>query len=600
MRPACTGSTSWRGATSKTSRPVAPRSTRPRSRRGGRPPGSTWCCARRTPRTVPTSSIATATASSASTVATWCSSTRPSRSSPAATVGGTACWRCGTASRSSPRCGPRGPRATFVHHVHADMWRQVLSPGPGPARRGARAAGSRPRSTGAPRSSRPSESSRAQIVGRLRLPADRVTAIPNGIHDRFSPAGARSPHPLVLCVGRLVPHKRVDLVIRAAAEARGHRPRSAARDRRRGLRATRARAAGARARRRGLGAADGRASDEELVDLYRQAWTVISASTDEGWGMTITEAAACGTPAVATRIAGHVDVIADGESGLLADTPAELTAALTSVLTDADQRARLGAGALRPHGRPHVGPDRPRGPPRHRRTRPSMRLSVRERLRSDAGRFVRASVIGGARRPRRLHGARVAWSARPHGVAAERQLLRRAGELVAGRHVAGVGRRARDRALRVARRHLHVPGPVAGGPAAAGGGGHRPLRRAAQPAVDDARGGGGAGRHHQPPLARPASRARRRSPRRRAISWRRASSRSRSAPGRRCSTRPADRGCTTRRPCGARPGRSRPSTRRRGAWSTRPAAGSRGPPSPPPSPCARGARWAWPAWPPSA
>ena len=100
-----------------------------------------------------------------------------------------------------------------------------------------------------------------------------------------------------------------------------------------------------------LGAEDwvrltGRASDEELVDLYRQAWTVISASTDEGWGMTITEAAACGTPAVATRIAGHVDVVADGESGLLADTPAELTAALTSVLTDADRRARLGAGAL--------------------------------------------------------------------------------------------------------------------------------------------------------------------------------------------------------------------------------------------------------------
>ena len=33
--------------------------------------------------------------------------------------------------------------------------------------------------------------------------------------------------------------------------------------------------------------------------------------------MTLTEAAACGTPAVATRIAGHEDAVVDGESGLL-------------------------------------------------------------------------------------------------------------------------------------------------------------------------------------------------------------------------------------------------------------------------------------------
>ena len=43
-----------------------------------------------------------------------------------------------------------------------------------------------------------------------------------------------------------------------------------------------------------------------------------SASVAEGWGMTITEAAACGTPAVVTDIAGHRDAVVDGVTGVLA------------------------------------------------------------------------------------------------------------------------------------------------------------------------------------------------------------------------------------------------------------------------------------------
>jgi len=62
--------------------------------------------------------------------------------------------------------------------------------------------------------------------------------------------------------------------------------------------------------------------------------------------MTVTEAAACGTPAVATRIAGHSDAVAEGQSGLLADSPEELVAALDRVLTDGGLRARLSIGAI--------------------------------------------------------------------------------------------------------------------------------------------------------------------------------------------------------------------------------------------------------------
>ena len=76
----------------------------------------------------------------------------------------------------------------------------------------------------------------------------------------------------------------------------------------------------------------GRLSDDELRDLYRRAWVAVSASTREGWGMTLTEAAACGTPTVATDIAGHADAVAAGRSGLLGRTDDELVDAVSGVL----------------------------------------------------------------------------------------------------------------------------------------------------------------------------------------------------------------------------------------------------------------------------
>jgi glycosyltransferase involved in cell wall biosynthesis len=87
-------------------------------------------------------------------------------------------------------------------------------------------------------------------------------------------------------------------------------------------------------------------SDDELVHLYRRAWVLTSGSLAEGWGMTITEAAACGTPAVVTDIPGHRDAVHEGRSGLLAADERTFSQQLTAVLTDADLRARLSRGAL--------------------------------------------------------------------------------------------------------------------------------------------------------------------------------------------------------------------------------------------------------------
>jgi len=194
-----------------------------------------------------------------------------------------------------------------------------------------------------------SESSRRELVDVLGLPADRVRVIPNGVDARYTPGEvAKEPDPLILAVGRLAPVKRYDVLIRAADVAR-----------RRLARPVRLEVVGEGFERPlvesvidELDAGDwvtlrGWVSEAEKIDLYRRAWIIASASAREGWGLTLTEAAACGTPAVASRIGGHEDAVIDGVSGVLAPgDPVALGTAMARVLGDQQLRASLSRGAI--------------------------------------------------------------------------------------------------------------------------------------------------------------------------------------------------------------------------------------------------------------
>ena len=238
------------------------------------------------------------------------------------------------------------PRIVFLHHVHAEMWDMALGPpvlatigklvefklAP-PLYRGSRVVTL-------------SASSRDEIVDRLGLPAANVAVVPPGVDPRFSPGGRRAPHPTVAAVGRLVPVKRFDVLIDALVELRRRHPTLeafiAGEGSERAVLEAKVHAAG-------VGEwlhLPGRLADAELVELYRKAWVVTSTSVREGWGMTLTEAAACGTPAAATAIPGHRDAVHHQASGLLADDDRGLVSALDAVLTDRDLRRRLGHGAL--------------------------------------------------------------------------------------------------------------------------------------------------------------------------------------------------------------------------------------------------------------
>lgn len=238
-----------------------------------------------------------------------------------------------------------GPRIVFLHHVHGAMWRMVLPPnlaGVGEVLE-ERVAPPLYRNT---RIVTLSESSKRDLVDGLGFREDLVSIVPPGIDARFTPGGERSPEPLVVAVGRLVPVKHVDEMIRAVAEVRKTVPNARLTIVGEGFERPNLDALVAELDAHDWVTFAGRVDDDGLVELYRKAWVLSSASSHEGWGMTITEAAACGTPAVVTRIGGHVDAVVEGSSGLLADSPKDLGPLLTDVLGDAAVRERLSKGAL--------------------------------------------------------------------------------------------------------------------------------------------------------------------------------------------------------------------------------------------------------------
>ncbi|HEV3227065.1 MAG TPA: glycosyltransferase family 4 protein [Acidimicrobiales bacterium] len=243
-----------------------------------------------------------------------------------------------------------GPRIVVLHHVHAEMWKMVLGDdAPWAAtmgdlieRRLAPLAYKRSRVVTL------SHSSKHDIVEMLGFRPERVDVVSPGVDPVFTPAGDKAAKPLVVAVGRLVPVKRYDHLIRSVARARAQQPDIELTIVGEGYERPRLEEVVREVDGTEWVTLSGHVSESELVALYRRAWVVASASAREGWGMSLTEAAACATPAVATDIAGHRDAVVSGESGVLVERDDEdaFAGGIARVLRDEALRARLTSGAL--------------------------------------------------------------------------------------------------------------------------------------------------------------------------------------------------------------------------------------------------------------
>lgn len=177
-----------------------------------------------------------------------------------------------------------------------------------------------------------------------------IDVVKGGVDTRFFAPDTRPPRRgYVLFVGRLLPHKGVDTLIKAMPPGlplklcgRPYHPdfhaylQSLARGKSVEF----------------ITAAD----DEALRTLYREAWVNVLPSvycdyygTDhlmpELMGFTLLEAMACGTPAVCTRVGGMPEFLREGETGFVADSPERLTEILAALAGRPNEVERVGRNA---------------------------------------------------------------------------------------------------------------------------------------------------------------------------------------------------------------------------------------------------------------
>ena len=193
-----------------------------------------------------------------------------------------------------------------------------------------------------------SEYTKAQVIDRLGVAADRVTVCRPGAPDWPRRAEPAAPGH-ILFIGTIAPRKNTPGLLRAYAQlAAGTRDTPelvlAGRITAEGLRGTGVDVASVIDRIRMPGYVD----DAAKRELYAQASMLVLPSFDEGFGIPALEAMAMGVPVIGANRGALPEVL--GDAGLLVDPddPATIADAMRRVLEDAALRGRMAdAGVAR-------------------------------------------------------------------------------------------------------------------------------------------------------------------------------------------------------------------------------------------------------------
>jgi glycosyltransferase involved in cell wall biosynthesis len=175
----------------------------------------------------------------------------------------------------------------------------------------------------------------------------QITIIPIGIEHAGPTATNKASTPTFVYVGRLAPSKRIGHMVQALSQFRRTTGAGclwlvgSGSDRYRRALADQARSLNIESH----VVFWGRVSEQEKRRLMTEAHALLMTSVREGWGLVVTEASACLTPAIVYDVAGLRDSVRHESTGLVVSPrPSYLTSAMIRLTTDADLYSRLAEG----------------------------------------------------------------------------------------------------------------------------------------------------------------------------------------------------------------------------------------------------------------
>jgi glycosyltransferase involved in cell wall biosynthesis len=193
-----------------------------------------------------------------------------------------------------------------------------------------------------------SPSSKAEIIEH-KLTKKIPHIVYNGVNLASYKPGKKSSHPTILYLGRLTVAKSIHVLLHAVAQLQQDYPDLECRIAGDGPSRKLLEKLVAKLKIRNHVKFLGKVTEEEKIKLYREAWVFVNPSLIEGWGITTIEANACGTPVVASNVAGLRDAVSDTHSGILVPYGQAdgFVLAISTILKDKHLRAKLSSGAIK-------------------------------------------------------------------------------------------------------------------------------------------------------------------------------------------------------------------------------------------------------------
>jgi glycosyltransferase involved in cell wall biosynthesis len=193
-----------------------------------------------------------------------------------------------------------------------------------------------------------SKTTKNNLIRLLEVPENRITVIFYGVdHEVYSPGKEKFQEPTILWLGRIKKYKNLEHLITAFNMIKKKLPDAKLIIAGGGNYEQKLKEFIGMLKLKGV-VFTGKVSGERKIELLRKSWVLAMTSITEGWGMSILEAAACGTPSVGYNSGAIGEAIVHEKTGLLVNYGDIETLAdkLHWILIDDRLRKNLSAGAL--------------------------------------------------------------------------------------------------------------------------------------------------------------------------------------------------------------------------------------------------------------